>query len=72
MNRKKIAAAMLAGAIILPMPQSQAEPAELTPLLTIEQNDGWYWLASDNKYIHLISTFLSFTVTLPFAIKSIA
>ena len=50
MNRKKIAAAMLAGAMILPMPILQAEPAELTPPVTVEQNDGWYWLASDNKY----------------------
>ncbi len=50
MYRKKIAAAMLASALLFPMPQSQAAPAELQPQTTVEQNDEWYWLASDNKY----------------------
>ena len=51
MNRKLIAAALLVGAITLPL--SNADAAQLTsppPEAAAQAEDGWYWLASDNKY----------------------
>ena len=51
MNRNLIAGALLVGAITLPL--SNVDAAQLTspPAEAAAQaEDGWYWLASDNKY----------------------
>lgn len=52
MNKKLIAAAMLAGALTLPLQDVDAAPKITTPPpeAAAQEADGWYWLASDNKY----------------------
>ena len=54
MNKKIIAAALLVGAISLPLPPVDAQPSEVPSEapsdVSTQAVDEWYWLASDNKY----------------------
>ena len=51
MNRNFIVAALLAGAITLPFAQTNAAQSTTPPAEAAAQaEEGWYWLASDNKY----------------------
>ncbi|MBQ9479576.1 MAG: hypothetical protein IJU71_08485, partial [Selenomonadaceae bacterium] len=51
MNRNLIAGALLVGAITLPLSNVDAAQSTNPPAEAAAQaEDGWYWLASDNKY----------------------
>ena len=50
MNKKMIAAALLAGALVMPSAAVDAAPDESPTETFAQAADEWYWLASDNKY----------------------